>query len=92
MNKWKIVWLPVWIKCDLLLEVVLYLVRVTICCEKAVLLAFRFCCFVFDVILSDCVHFPLNFSILGRIWNSIAWASYGMLGINGLALLSNEIF
>ena len=29
MNQWKIVWLPVWIKCDLLLEVVLYLVRVS---------------------------------------------------------------
>ena len=28
MNQWKIVWLPVWIKYDLLLEVVLYLVRV----------------------------------------------------------------
>ena len=28
MNQWKIVWLPVWINFDLLLEVVLYLVRV----------------------------------------------------------------
>ena len=28
MNEWKIVWLPIWIKCDLLLEVILYLVRV----------------------------------------------------------------
>ena len=33
MNQWKIVWLPVWIKSDILLEVVLYLVRV----QKAVL-------------------------------------------------------
>ena len=28
MNQWKIVWLPIWIKFDLLLNVVLYLVRV----------------------------------------------------------------
>ena len=28
MNQWKIVWLPVWIKCDILSEVVLYLDRV----------------------------------------------------------------
>ena len=28
MNQWKIVWLPVWIKSDLLLEVAVYLVRV----------------------------------------------------------------
>ena len=28
MNQWKIVWLPVWIKFDILLEVVLYLGRV----------------------------------------------------------------
>ena len=28
MNQWKIVWLPVWIKCDILSGVVLYLVRV----------------------------------------------------------------
>ena len=28
MNQWKIVWLPVWIKFDILLEIVLYLVRV----------------------------------------------------------------
>ena len=30
MNQWKIVWLPVWINFNLLLEVVLYLARVTI--------------------------------------------------------------
>ena len=28
MNQWKIVWLPVWIKCDILSRVVLYFVRV----------------------------------------------------------------
>ena len=28
MNQWKIVWLPVWIKCDILSGVVLYLIRV----------------------------------------------------------------
>ena len=28
MIQWKIVWLPVWIKCDILSEVVLYLIRV----------------------------------------------------------------
>ena len=28
MNQWKIVWLPVWIKCDILSGVVLYFVRV----------------------------------------------------------------
>ena len=28
MTQWKIVWLPVWIKCDILSGVVLYLVRV----------------------------------------------------------------
>ena len=28
MIQWKIVWLPVWIKCDILSGVVLYLVRV----------------------------------------------------------------
>ena len=31
MNQWKIVWLPVWIKCDIVSGVVLYLVRVTMC-------------------------------------------------------------
>ena len=30
MNQWKIVWLPVWINFNLLLEVVLYLARVLI--------------------------------------------------------------
>ena len=30
MNQWKIVWLPVWINFNLLLEVVLYLARVEI--------------------------------------------------------------
>ena len=28
MNQWKIVWLPVWKKCDILSGVVLYLIRV----------------------------------------------------------------
>ena len=30
MNQWKIVWLPVWINFNLLLEVVLYLARVAL--------------------------------------------------------------
>ena len=29
MNQRKIVWLPIWIKCDILSGVVLYLIRVT---------------------------------------------------------------
>ena len=29
MNQWEIVWLPVWINLDLILEVVLYLARVS---------------------------------------------------------------
>ena len=36
MNQWKIVWLPVWINSDLLLEVVLYLVRVAQNMEKGI--------------------------------------------------------
>ena len=28
MNQWKIVWLPVWIKCDILSGVMLYSIRV----------------------------------------------------------------
>ena len=28
MNQWKIVWLPVWIKCDISSGVILYFVRV----------------------------------------------------------------
>ena len=31
MNQWKIVWLPVWIKCDILSGAVLYFVRVVVC-------------------------------------------------------------
>ena len=31
MNQWKIVWLPVWIKCDILSGVVLYFIRVHSC-------------------------------------------------------------
>ena len=30
MNQWKIVWVPVWIKCDILSGAVLYFVRVII--------------------------------------------------------------
>ena len=30
MNQWKIVWLPVWINSDLLLEIVLYIVGVSL--------------------------------------------------------------
>ena len=33
MTQWKIVWLPVWINFNLLLEVVLYLARVTWCSD-----------------------------------------------------------
>ena len=37
MNQWKIVWLPVWIKCDQSSEVLLYLVRVQVIISLGIL-------------------------------------------------------